>query len=148
MAGRASSSSIRNVVCPQGPALLRRTDSETATNRAEDGAAVTEEVANRVVARVVKAMGGRIPGVTFDIVETFESLPAHIQADATEQEARDAKGVCHGGVVYVVRDAHKTAKDFEKTVFDELHGHVGLNKLYGNGIIQKLDGPVFADCRG
>lgn len=134
---------IRHVIRPTTPSVFARSDAEAAANGAENGA-VSREVADRIIGRVVNALGGRLPGISFKVVDTFDGLPAHIRGDADTQEVRNPRGVYHEGVVYLILAGNKSAKQFEETVFHELHGHAGLDKLYGNGITKALDDVFWA----
>ncbi|MEJ7804349.1 MAG: hypothetical protein WKG03_00290, partial [Telluria sp.] len=133
---------IKHVVRPQdGGKSVFSARVTTLTANAQNSAAATKLVADDIMARVLAGVGGRMPGVRFEAVDTFNSLPEHIRGDAQEQNIApgDAKGVYSRGVVYVVLDAHKTAQDLEQTILHEVHGHVGLDKLYGNHITSILD---------
>lgn len=45
------------------------------------GATVSKADANKIISRVLNAAGGRIPGVTFNLVDTTANLPADVIAD-------------------------------------------------------------------
>jgi hypothetical protein len=111
--------------------VFARSDSKAAANGAENGA-VSRQVADRVIARVVDALGGRLSSISFQVVETPESLPEDIRADATAQKVRNPRGVYHQVLVYVVCSTNKSAKNVEETVFHKLHEHAGLNKFGRN----------------
>ena len=121
---------------PGGSVRLAGANTEAAADGAKNGF-VSRQVADSVTARVVKAPGGKLPSISFQIVETAESLPEPIRAYAAAQKVRKPRGVCSEGVVQMVLSSHMSAKEVKKTVFHELHGHAGLDKLYVNTITRR-----------
>lgn len=108
--------------------MLRRADAEAIPEGAADGATVLKQVADQGIICMRNTLGRNIRGVTFNVVKSFESLPAHICARAAEQEARGAWVVYYGGLACLVWDCHKTTEQFEQRSFHELSGRLGLNR--------------------
>jgi len=101
--------------------VFARSDAKAAANGAKDGT-VSREVADRIIGRVVKVQDGRLPGISFKVVDTLDGLPAHIQGDANLQEVRNPRAVYHEGIVYLIFAANESAKDLKETVFHQLNG--------------------------
>lgn len=92
--------------------------------------------------QVVAAFLARFPGAPETaLVERFEDLPPEIQQDAENQggDHYNVHGVFHNGVMYFVRENHRTRGDLETTIAHELIGHFGLRKLLGQGFVQKTN---------
>lgn len=92
--------------------------------------------------QVVAAFLARFPGAPETVlVERFEDLPPEIQQDAENQggDHYNVHGVFHNGVMYFVRENHRTRGDLETTIAHELIGHFGLRKLLGQGFVQKTN---------
>lgn len=76
-------------------------------------------------------------------VASFDALPAQVQQKTIkgygEQEAREAKGIAHNGKVYVIAANNESGADVEQTILHEVEGHIGIHRLYGKEINQKLN---------
>jgi hypothetical protein len=95
--------------------------------------AVCKGDSNEVIDRLIRGVGGGIPGITFNVVNSFQGLPPKVQRDALADgsNGNEIDGACLNGVVYVVLDRHASKKALEETIFHELYGHSGLLKLFG-----------------
>jgi len=118
--------------------MFARSDAEAATNGAKNGA-VSREVADRIIAQVVKALDRRLPRISFKVVETLNGLPSHIRGNADTQKVREARRVDHEVTGYAVLSSYQAANEVEETVFHALYGHAGLSELYNNSITDNLD---------
>jgi hypothetical protein len=101
---------------------------------------ISTEAADKVVARIQRAFQVRSHGgVPFRIekVRTMADLPEVLRTSATAQKVEAGKGVFYDGTVYVVEDAHATAKELETTIFHELYGHAATQALFGKEWVQK-----------
>ena len=65
------------------------------------------------------------------VVEKVSELPF----DAPD----DAKGVLHGGVMYLVSEQIALPEDANEAVFHEFVGHFGLRGFFGDRLNQALD---------
>lgn len=120
---------------PDSPSILLR-DTRPDTNSAQR--IIDREEANAFIRGVVE----RYPEAPEVIAaRTFAQLPEAVQQGARDQGSDEysAKGVFHGGKVYVVIDNHSTIADLEATVFHELLGHAGVRKMLGAEFVQKLN---------
>lgn len=86
--------------------------------------------------------GGKLGGVVkLELADSFDMLPEQVR-----QAAEDAGGtedntyaVLHkDGSIWLVRDAHSTREQLEKSIFHEVYGHLGIFKLFGQDSITKL----------
>ena len=102
---------------------------------------VDERTADGIVAGFVAAHPG-VKGM-IHVVTDFAALPANVQQDARDQGSgeKDTKGAFdhRTNSIYIVRDNHTSAADFEETVFHEALGHVGMRTLLGRGFVQELN---------
>lgn len=88
--------------------MFKPADAKAAADGTENGA-VSRQVADSVIGQVLKALGGKVTGILFQVVETPGSLQEDIRADAAAQKVRNPRGVYHEGV-QVVRSPHKSAQ--------------------------------------
>jgi len=65
------------------------------------------------------------------VVEKVSDLPFHAPDDA--------KGVLHGGVMYLVSEQIALPEDANEAVFHEFVGHFGLRGFFGDGLNAALD---------
>lgn len=96
------------------PSRTTHADAGGAAKDAKNGTAVSKAVANKIVDRAVSRIDDTLLGISFSIVQTYDDIPAPLKvADAIEQGIKDGnlKGAYMGGVVYVVLDRNKSAKD-------------------------------------
>jgi hypothetical protein len=102
---------------------------------------VDERTADGIVAGFVAAHPG-VKGM-IHVVADFSALPENVQQDARDQGSgeKDTKGAFdhRTNSIYIVRDNHTSAADFEETVFHEALGHVGMRTLLGRGFVQELN---------
>ncbi len=124
---------IKHVIRPlDGPTtmLSKRPNNDANGTAAQAGAggAVSKADANKVIARAVRAIGLRVPGITFQVVDNFHGLPDFVQAEIIAPKTGLTDGVILGayrnGVVYVVLDAHKSKEALQEKVVHELYEHV------------------------
>lgn len=104
---------------------------------------------NRVISNVLAAKKSWNVEV-FGFLD-FDALPADVQERTArqygEETARKAKGIVHGGKVYVIAENNESEADVETTILHEVEGHVGIHRLYGQDIIQKLN-TLYRDIGG
>lgn len=92
------------------------------------------------VVAAIRPTAEKVWNTTIRLVPTFDALPSDVkEAVAKYGEDTRAKGVLYNGAVYVVADEHGAASDVEATILHEIKGHVGIRRLYGNEISQKLN---------
>lgn len=86
--------------------------------------------------------GGKLGGVVkLELADSFDMLPEQVR-----QAAEDAGGtedntyaVLHkDGSIWLIRDAHFTRQQLEKSIFHEVYGNLGIFKLFGQDSITKL----------
>ena len=110
-------------------------------NMGDVAGVVDERTADGIVARFVAAYPG-VKGM-IQVVPDFAALPPNVQQDARDQGSgeQDTKGAFdhRTNSIYIVRDNHTSAADFEETVFHEALGHVGMRTLLGRGFVQELN---------
>ncbi|BBJ23271.1 MuF-C-terminal domain-containing protein [Candidatus Nitrotoga sp. AM1P] len=75
------------------------------------------------------------------LVASHDALPEKVKAAIAKDYGKDtkAKGVVHNGIAYIVADEHTSQADVEETILHEIKGHVGVHRLYGKDIRQKLN---------
>jgi len=103
-------------------------------------APITVEDAGSVV-RDFREMSKLDGVVTLKLSDSFDLLPEEVR-----KAAEDAGGtqdntyaVLHkDGSIYLIRDAHATREQLEKSIFHEVYGHLGIFRLFGQGSIQQL----------
>lgn len=125
-------------------AALRRGEKKTFLARSPGSvrvdAPITVEDAGDVVRdfREMSKLGGV---VTLKLSDSFDLLPEEVR-----KAAEDAGGtkdntyaVLHkDGSIYLIRDAHATREQLEKSIFHEAYGHLGIFKLFGERSILEL----------
>lgn len=74
------------------------------------------------------------------IVATFDDLPDPIKQAEYDQggDGSDIRGVQHLGTVTIVADQHDSRVALERTLFHELHGHLGIRALSGGDTGRRL----------
>lgn len=97
-------------------------------------------VVDGVISRVVSAK----KSWNLDIVSvpSFDALPDEVKQGISKynnSENDHVKGVTHNGKVYVIADANESESDVEMTILHEAEGHVGIHRLYGSKITEKLN---------
>ncbi len=108
--------------------------------RSDDFRPIALDTAEAVVNRFIVTAKERW-NLDLRLAPTFEALPDEVQAAVKDTYGEEAKaqGVVHNGVAYVVADEHADAADIEETILHEIKGHVGVHRLYGKDIKQKLN---------
>jgi hypothetical protein len=97
-----------------------------------EGAAISQVVANQVVGRIVAGFGNGLTGITIRIVDTFNDLPQLIiDATVREQAENAIDGVNSNNSIYLVRGRYATAEQFRKITLYELYDHERLHRLFG-----------------
>ena len=103
-------------------------------------------VANGVIHRVLASKKGW--DVDLAAFDTFAALPSEVQENAKkyygEAAASNAKGIAHGGKVYVIAANNESEADVEQTILHEVEGHVGIHRMYGGQINERLNGLFLA----
>jgi hypothetical protein len=80
--------------------------------------------------------------VTLKLADSFDALPEEVR-----KAAEDAGGtkdntyaVLHkDGSIYLIREAHATREQLEKSIFHEVNGHLGIFRLFGKDSIPQLN---------
>ena len=133
---------MRHVIRPQGTSfsLAPGYQSGGVADGAKNGTSISQADADHTVGRVLAGLKGRVQGVTITTVENFAGLPSEILQDAQSQGVDGGVlGAYLDGRIYLVRGEHATTESFEETIFHELYGHAGLNKVFGANITTALD---------
>lgn len=103
---------------------------------------VSIDVARSTVNRIIAA-NKKNWNVDISAVATFDDLPDNVKdgiAKTYGEDARkNAKGVVHKGKVYVIAGKNENETDTEQTILHEIERHIGIHKLYGKEITQKLN---------
>lgn len=102
----------------------------------------TPSISRREAEEVVANFRARFPSSPdTSVVERFEDLPAEAQQDAESQggNRNNVRGVFHNGVIYFVRENHKSRAALETTIAHELIGHFGLRNLLGQDFVQETN---------
>lgn len=105
-----------------------------------DNIGVDFYVARDVISRVIAAK--KVWNVDILPFSTFDDLPIAVQQYANqygEKDARNAKGIAHSGKVYVIAENNESESDVEQTILHEVEGHIGIHRMYGGEINQKLN---------
>ncbi len=79
--------------------------------------------------------------VTLKLADSFDALPEEVRTAAEDAGGTkdNTYAVLHkDGSIYLIRDAHATREQLEKSIFHEVYGHLGIFKLFGKGSIQQL----------
>jgi N12 class adenine-specific DNA methylase/adenine-specific DNA methylase len=113
-------------------------DADAGTYRV--GAAISRSDADKIVGGVVSSFKNGLAGTSIRVVDSFHDLPTVIKDAAIRDNAENAiDGVHADNTIYLVRDKHSTAQQFEQTLLHELYGHQGFNKLFGPYLDQRVN---------
>jgi hypothetical protein len=99
-----------------------RADAQAGT---DDGRpAIGADEANVIVRRVAAGFkNGLAAGIRFSVVDNFYDLPPFIVSAAIQDKAENAiDGANFENTIYLVRDKHATAEEFEKHCFTNCMG--------------------------
>ena len=90
--------------------------------------------------RVARRIAQKIGNVDIAVVGSFDELPAAIKKDIGDNynERNQPKGATHKNSVFVVANAHNTVAELEETIVHELVGHLGVRRLFGNSIADRM----------
>lgn len=106
--------------------------------------------AQRVIDRVFYAK--KSWAVDIAAVATFADIPPPVKLAIRAQYGNEsllaltqygndslyAKGITHDGVVYIIAGNAESESDIEKTILHEVEGHIGIRRLYGSQVCNKL----------
>lgn len=132
---------MKHVIRPQGdsPAAFSL-DSGAGHDDNVSSAPLTQWDADKAIGTALSHLESGVQGVEFASVQSFGDLPTEILKQAERDGVSGGvKGVFHDGKVYLVLDANKSPEDLQNTVFHELYGHAGLQKLFGKNVTTQLD---------
>lgn len=104
------------------------------------GATCTVAAVQRIIDRVRHA--NKQWDVALVAVPATGDLPREARDSIKRQygdEDKYAKGVLHGGVVYIIAENHKSNADIEQTILHEVRGHIGIRRLFGASITRSLN---------
>ena len=100
---------------------------------------VTQGDADQAISNAFRCIARGVQGIEFHVVPTFSALQADVLAEATEQKVTAAKGVFSNGRVFLILDSRTTQQELQETVFHELYGYTGVQKLFGQHATTMLD---------
>lgn len=90
-------------------------------------------------------MTQKVWNVDVRLAPTFDALPDNVKAAAAKY-GKNAKprGILCEGIVHIIADEHSSEADVETTILHEIKGHVGIRRLYGKDVSNKLHGLYLA----
>lgn len=125
---------MKHVVRPQGEPVAYSLAKATGHDNNVSAAPLTQWDADKTIGAALAHLESGVQGVKFATVQSFGDLPAEILHEAKSDGIDGGvKGAFHDGTVYLVLDANKSPEELQKTVFHELYGHAGLQKLFWFG---------------
>lgn len=130
---------MRHVIRPQDSSPAKFALGSSAVQNGNVVGPITQRDANEAIGHALRSIEKGVQGIEFNVVPTFSALPADVLEEAARQNVTKAKGLFWKGVVHVVLDAHATKEELQETVFHELYGHAGLQKLFGKHATTMLD---------